>query len=511
MKFNKIFFGALAALAALVTPACQSEGIGEPVISTDVAQVEVAMDGGSTIIYVTSTRDWTATVAPATSQDDVTGISVTPESGDFSRCGAAVRIVAEKNEGYPRAALISFIAGNVSTAITVNQDGPKERPAQKLTVAEFLAKPQDASVWYELTGKIENLANTTYGNFDLVDETGKIYVYGLTATKVDSNDKSFSSLGLKEGDIVTLKGTRSSYGGTAQVGGPAYYISHTAGEAPKPGELQKVSVLDFLSAEVSTTQPYQLTGRVANIQMDKNDPTLQNKYGNFDLVDATGSVYVYGLTTAKVAKNDKSFANTGVKEGDIVTLVGTRAAYNGQDQVGGPAYYIFHEEGATIDWSAEGIATAVNGEEAADDALLKELKVIVDDANLYVRATATAALDGANYFDVSFCDGNGENAVWWGWTTTGANTYWKEHKGTVDAEGNLTAMQFSFNGEYKDIAVSSEKVGDDVVWTLTYPREYVAAYEANGKIFVSAFLWKDWGGYWAIPARGGEMLEVTLP
>lgn len=344
MKFNKIFFGALAALAALVTPACQSEGIGEPVISTDVAQVEVAMDGGSTIIYVTSTRDWTATVAPATSQDDVTGISVTPESGDFSRCGAAVRIVAEKNEGYPRAALISFIAGNVSTAITVNQDGPKERPAQKLTVAEFLAKPQDASVWYELTGKIENLANTTYGNFDLVDETGKIYVYGLTATKVDSNDKSFSSLGLKEGDIVTLKGTRSSYGGTAQVGGPAYYISHTAGEAPKPGELQKVSVLDFLSAEVSTTQPYQLTGRVANIQMDKNDPTLQNKYGNFDLVDATGSVYVYGLLSEEGGASGL-FRDLGIQEGDLITINGYRAAYNDNPQVG-KAYLVSHT-GAT--------------------------------------------------------------------------------------------------------------------------------------------------------------------
>ena len=137
--------------------------------------------------------------------------------------------------------------------------------------------------------------------------------------------------------------------------------------------------------------------------------------------------------------------------------------------------------------------------------------MIVDDANLYVRVTATAALDGANYFDVSFCDGNGENTVWWGWTTTGANTYWKEHKGTVDAEGNLTEMKFSFNGEYQQIDVKTEKVGDDVVWYATYPREYVAAYEANGKIFVSAFLWKDWGGYWAIPARGGEMLEVTLP
>jgi hypothetical protein len=234
-------------------------------------------------------------------------------------------------------------------------------------------------------------------------------------------------------------------------------------------------------------------------------------YGNFDLVDGTGSVYVYGLTTAKVAKNDKSFANTGVKEGDIVTLVGTRAEYNGAAQVRGPAYYLFHEEGVSVDWEAEGVAKFVNGEDATDDALMKEIRACADATNLYVRLTATAALDGANYVDVSFCDGNGENAVWWGWTTTGTNTYWKEHKGTVDASGNLTAMQFSFNGEYKDIAVKSEKAGDNLVWTLTYPREYVKAYEANGKIYVSSLLWKDWGGYWAAPARGNAMLEVTLP
>ena len=72
-------------------------------------------------------------------------------------------------------------------------------------------------------------------------------------------------------------------------------------------------------------------------------------------------------------------------------------------------------------------------------------------------------------------------------------------------------MQFSFNGEYKDIAVKSEKAGDNLVWTLTYPREYVKAYEANGKIYVSSLLWKGWDGYWAAPARGNAMLEVTLP
>ena len=450
----------------------------------------LSLDGGVATALLTVKEGDVEVVIP----EDATWLT----AGEPTALGSMVSVdlTAAPNEGGARKTTVTF-------KVTVNDkdyiamaDIEQLGAIAAVSVADFLAAAEGTAL-YSLTGTVKNLANTTYGNFDLVDGTGSVYVYGLTGNgAIGSNDKSFASLGINEGDVVTIVGTRASYKETPQVGGTAYLVEHVVAASVS-------TVADFLAQPVSGDKWYKLTGKVANMKSDV--------YGNFDLVDATGSVYVYGLTTAKVAKNDKSFANTGVKEGDIVTLVGTRAAYNGQDQVGGPAYYIFHEEGATIDWSAEGIATAVNGEEATDDALLKELKVIVDDANLYVRVTATAALDGANYFDVSFCDGNGENAVWWGWTTTGANTYWKEHKGTVDAEGNLTALQFSFNGEYKDIAVSSEKVGDDVVWTLTYPREYVAAYEANGKIFVSAFLWKDWGGYWAIPARGGEMLEVTLP
>ena len=450
----------------------------------------LSLDGGVATALLTVKEGTVEVVIP----EDATWLT----AGEPTALGSMVSVdlTAAPNEGGARKTTVTFKVNVNDKDYIAMADIEQLGAIAAVSVADFLAAAEGTAL-YSLTGTVKNLANTTYGNFDLVDGTGSVYVYGLTGNgAIGSNDKSFASLGINEGDVVTIVGTRASYKETPQVGGTAYLVEHVVAASVS-------TVADFLAQPVSGDKWYKLTGKVANMKSDV--------YGNFDLVDATGSVYVYGLTTAKVAKNDKSFANTGVKEGDIVTLVGTRAAYNGQDQVGGPAYYIFHEEGATIDWSAEGIATAVNGEEAADDALLKELKVIVDDANLYVRATATAALDGANYFDVSFCDGNGENAVWWGWTTTGANTYWKEHKGTVDAEGNLTAMQFSFNGEYKDIAVSSEKVGDDVVWTLTYPREYVAAYEANGKIFVSAFLWKDWGGYWAIPARGGEMLEVTLP
>ena len=405
----------------------------------------------------------------------------------------SVDLTAAPNEGGARKTTVTF-------KVTVNDkdyiamaDIEQLGAIAAVSVADFLAAPEGTAL-YSLTGTVKNLANTTYGNFDLVDGTGSVYVYGLTGNgAIGSNDKSFASLGINEGDVITIVGTRASYKETPQVGGTAYLVEHVVAASVS-------TVADFLAQPVSGDKWFKLTGKVANMKSDV--------YGNFDLVDATGSVYVYGLTTAKVAKNDKSFANTGVKEGDIVTLVGTRAAYNGQDQVGGPAYYIFHEAGANP-WDEA--AVFVNGEDAADDALMKSIAAYADATNLYVRVTAVAALDGANYLDVSFCDGNGENAVWWGWTTTGTNTYWKEHKGTVDADGNLTAMQFSFNGEYKDIAVKSEKAGDDHVWTMTYPREYLAAYEANGKIYVSSLLWKDWGGYWAAPARGNAMLEVTLP
>lgn len=112
-------------------------------------------------------------------------------------------------------------------------DGEEPEPEvpgeiMKVTVKEFLEKNVDDNVYYQLTGTIANLTNATYGNFDLVDETGTVYVYGLKASQ-DASNQSFGELGLKEGDIVTLVGTRAEFKGKAQVGG-AYYISHEPGE-----------------------------------------------------------------------------------------------------------------------------------------------------------------------------------------------------------------------------------------------------------------------------------------
>ena len=422
MNIIKNLSGVFALMVMMLAASCQKGELAQPDMYTDKAVYEIAKEGGDVVVKLKATRDWTASVSPATSLDNVEGITVTPESGKASAEVVEVKISAEANSSYARAAVVSFIADNISVAVTVNQEGSQERAPEKLTVAQFLEKSDDPGVWFELTGTISNLANETYGNFDLVDETGKIYVYGLTATKQGSNDKSFSSLNLKEGDILTLYGTRASYNGSPQVGGPAYYVSHVAG-AVDPAAPVKATAAEINAAEDGSTK-YELTGyitSIANTQYGnlyikdatgevyvygikdwanntltagdivtvvsaktsyKDSPQMKNAevtarkpvedktveeflaaeeskdvyyrltgtvknlkegdiYGNFDLEDATSSIYVYGLLSGWGGPK-KEFQNLGLKNGDVVTIVGVRTSYNGKDQVGN-AFYVSHQ------------------------------------------------------------------------------------------------------------------------------------------------------------------------
>lgn len=135
-------------------------------------------------------------------------------------------------------------------------DEPDDPTIKKVSVDEFLKASVSGSVWYQLTGEITDLYNKSYGNFTLVDGTGSVLVYGLTKEKVSSNDQSFSELGLKEGDIVTLVGTRDEYNGKAQVGGPAYYISHEEGETPDVPEGDPTALIISEYVEGSSSNKY---------------------------------------------------------------------------------------------------------------------------------------------------------------------------------------------------------------------------------------------------------------
>ena len=106
--------------------------------------------------------------------------------------------------------------------------GGESTEAKAVSVAEFLAAAESTSVWYQLTGTISNIKSTTYGNFDLTDETGTVYVYGVLREKGSTNKKEFEALmsekGIKEGSKITIIGNRGSYNGTIEVTN-AYFVS----------------------------------------------------------------------------------------------------------------------------------------------------------------------------------------------------------------------------------------------------------------------------------------------
>jgi RPA family protein len=254
-------------------------------------------------------------------------------AGEPSELGGVtcVELTAAANEGGARKTTVTFKTTVDGKDYIAMADVEQAGAIKAVTVAEFLAAAEGTSL-YELTGVVKNIKNTTYGNFDIVDATGSVYVYGLTNNgAVGANDKTFASLGINEGDKVTIVGTRASYNGTAQVGGTAYLVAHTAAQA--------ATIAEFLAAAEDDTW-YELTGEIINI--------AKTDYGNFTIKDATGEVYIYGMTSKWVGSNDKSFSQIGLKVGDTVTLGSRRTSYQGTPQGGGnpvPAFYISHVPG----------------------------------------------------------------------------------------------------------------------------------------------------------------------
>ena len=234
---------------------------------------------------------------------------------------------------------------------------PSTDAIENVTVAEFNAKPVSTTNWYRLTGKVgTGDINTQYGNFDLVDATGSVYVYGI------SNWSDFKD-NFKAGDNVVVVGQRGDYNGKIEVL-EGYIESYSAGDGTvpdtptpdtpaveQPTTLPVVTVAEFLQKAVNTTDWYQLTGTI--ISIEKAD------YGNFTIEDATGTVYVYGLTSKWIGtKNDQSFSELGLKVGDTVTFGTLRSEYKGSAQAGGntiAAYYISHVEGEVVEVPSVGV------------------------------------------------------------------------------------------------------------------------------------------------------------
>jgi RPA family protein len=365
----------------------------------------------------------------------------------------SIELTAAPNEGGARTSTVTFKVNVGGKDYIAMADIEQLGAIAAVSVADFLAAAEGTSL-YKLTGVVKNIANTTYGNFDLVDATGSVYVYGLTnAGAVGANDKSFASLGINEGDVVTIIGTRASYKGTAQVGGTAYLVSHDVAAT-------QITVADFLAKSKDSSVRYKLTGKITNLKT--------GNYGNFHLQDETGSVYVYGLTTSLVAKNDQSFPKLGLKEGDIVTIVGTRDRYdnakveNEKDQVGGPAYYVSHEAGAGDGGNDDG-----GNDDGGDDTV--EVPFTSNVAFAGVSSAYTDGLATVNgVADIPTLKFGTSKLYGEGTITLPAGTKTVKYY-AVGWKGNSTTLEFSVNGSVvtTQAVVANDGASGNAPYTMT--------------------------------------------
>lgn len=224
---KKIFNIVIASLAvAALATSCLKEG--EPLAKSVVAdKIELepfeASGSPAQTINVTADGDWVAgapswiTLSAYSGNGDAK-ITATPKDN----------LDAEGEVQAPRSGVITVSGSSATSVIKVRQRGDKGKTLviyPTMTIKAFKKLKDDASAFYHLKGTIcgEYQNFSTYGNFYMTDGQDTVLVYGLTATKKSSNDKSFASLGLGIGDEVSLAGYHTSYKGDPQVGGAYVY------------------------------------------------------------------------------------------------------------------------------------------------------------------------------------------------------------------------------------------------------------------------------------------------
>ena len=259
----------------------------------------------------------------------------------------------------------------------------------------------------------------------------------------------------KKGSKVKITGNLTKYANNGKVtaeikNADVVILEEGGGEDPQPGgDVKVVTIADFNAAAESTDVWYQLTGTVKNL---KNG----DQYGNFDLEDATGSVYVYGLLSEKGGEKKKFqelVAAKGIQEGSTITIIGNRGSYNGKIEVMN-AYFVSIGEGGGGggDTPAGNVTKTVDGSNVIlvvantteGDKITVDLSAQGWESGKAVDPATITLSDGTK---ITFAKGEGSNTPAFYEATKGVRVY---AKNTITISGKAVAKVVmtcdSYNG-----------------------------------------------------------------
>ena len=264
-------------------------------------------------------QDWISILGVTTKSGTPTKIETNPADTAF------VKVKVAPNEGGDRAGQVNFTSSTTEVSYTFTQKGA----IIETTIDNILAAA-DGNTQYRTTGYITKDKGNDYGNIYIKDATGEIYVYGVLDSKGQS--KQWKTMGISEGDIVTVVGPKTSYNGVAQLKNVTVE-NHI--------KVTDISLADFRNLTDDKTKYYRISGKVAK-STEANTKYDLETYGNFALTDGATEVYVYGVKTGWGGSKGQ-FGTLGVKEGDNLTIVCYKTSYKGLVEADG-CFYVSHEE-----------------------------------------------------------------------------------------------------------------------------------------------------------------------
>ena len=136
-------------------------------------------------------------VVPPVVFNDGFGVYLTDAEGGGMLCYRFKHTEIKRNTVQPMS-VITYVPENGESEI------------KDVTIADFNAAKSDEKTLYRINGEVTSISNEQSGNFYVTDDTGSVYVYGI------SNWSDYKN-GFKVGANVTLVGNRGDYYGVAQL------------------------------------------------------------------------------------------------------------------------------------------------------------------------------------------------------------------------------------------------------------------------------------------------------
>lgn len=279
--------------------------------SVDPESAELPMEGGTFAVTLTNKGEGVSVSVPADAKSWLTieGIST-------SGTETVVKFEAAANEGGDRETTLVFTTTSNGKEYSASASLSQKGAIVEATVEEFLAA-EESSVQYRVSGVVTKIsASSKYHNADITVSSGD-FAHSVQLYRAVTADGNIEDLGIKEGDIVTVVGMRSSYNGTAQMA--------AGGLCENVKTYAAASVAEFLAA--ANDEEYAVSGEITKVE----SLSPKSKYNNVSITikDGDNTLYLYRVTTFD--KSDVAVLNPEV--GGTITVAGKRGEYNGAAQM----------------------------------------------------------------------------------------------------------------------------------------------------------------------------------